>query len=196
MSRNPVRLYCQTADERALWVDHCGERVEHLKSLADGGILELPKPKRTSAIQASQKITVTTTKVVPVDDGDDGDGRSSKRGDDDSSVVTGTSASPSVLTGVTLPQTPDVPPDADLERAKHLEAEQKREQEEQERVIRIQMQHMEKLAKEKEKHLKNLEEAKKNELENPLRFSEMFRFLLFFHFEQLVDEPDPNQQVS
>merc|ERR1711871_1228334 len=77
---------------------------------------------------------------------------------------------------------------------KALEEQRKKEDEEKELQIREEIQKKELIAREKQRWAKELEEAKKREEENPLTLAEQIRFQLFFLFEQMVDDPDPNQQ--
>lgn len=63
--RDPIRIQCPTAEERIVWVEHCNERIEVLKSTRNGGVLTLPKSKSKSTIsQTGTKITVTTSLIL------------------------------------------------------------------------------------------------------------------------------------
>ena len=62
----PSRSFIHTSLNRENWADHINERLEALKSIRNGGILTLPKPKTklASTTAAATKIVVSTSRVL------------------------------------------------------------------------------------------------------------------------------------
>ena len=206
VSKNPVRMHCATEEERALWVDHCEERIEHMKSISNGGIQIMPKPKKASAssMMTNQNVTVTTTRVAlpgtdmeqtPVALAADEDNFASE-----TQTLLSNSLTPSMITMETNTKVSkksvgrNSVAKAEDDARKALEEQKKKEEDEMELQIREEIHKKEMIAKEKQRWAKELEEAKKREQENPLTLAEQIRFQLFFLFEQMVDDPDPSQQ--
>ena len=210
VTRNPVRMHCATEEERILWVEHCEERIEHSKSISNGGIQTLPKPKKSSAssITTNQKIVVTTTRVAPpnADQEEDPIQFDDKFASETQTLASRSTLTPSMVTMDTTKYTRKTKDSSQKNQKKNsivkaeddarkaLEEQRKKEDEEKELQIREEIQKKELIAREKQRWAKELEEAKKREEENPLTLAEQIRFQLFFLFEQMVDDPDPNQQ--
>lgn len=147
------------------------------------------------------KISVTTNRILSpiLSTGSAGTTPTKDRGDD----VTIASSSPSVLTlasqSVIDSKAPVYTASEKLRDAERLrQAELERLAQEELRRIKQEdeAKRKELSQKEKAKQQKQLNDARQREQENPLCLSELFRFMLFFVNEQLVDDPDESQQGS